>query len=191
MRTPERWNAVIRPLFIESCFPPRIQKDLEAGYGFTVPEVDFKSGQSLYLWGAVGGGKTLLACELLAREAGRLYLNNESTQGLEFISVPKLLQDIKSTFNVEAGGATDQQIIDRYGKMKMLVMDDIGVFAKPSDWVLNTLYLIINARYEQQHPTIFTSNVDLNGLAELLDDRIPSRIQRMGRVLQKTRWDKN
>ena len=43
----------------------------------------------------------------------------------------------------------------------LLVLDDLGA-EKTSEWVEETLNLIVNSRYSERRPTIFTSNYDDN-----------------------------
>jgi len=45
----------------------------------------------------------------------------------------------------------------------VLVLDDIGQ-EKPSEWVKERLYIIINERYQLGKKTILTSNVSLQKL---------------------------
>lgn len=54
----------------------------------------------------------------------------------------------------------------------MLVIDDLGT-AKASPWAQQTLYEILNGRYERRLPTILTLNTAAPGL--VLDERITSR----------------
>ena len=64
------------------------------------------------------------------------------------------------------------EIINKYSLVDWLVLDDLGI-EKTSDWSFQTLYLIINQRYEKLKPVIFTSNLSLEELAgQLGDDRL-------------------
>ena len=42
---------------------------------------------------------------------------------------------------------------------ELLVLDDLGA-ERTTDWVDETLNLIVNTRYSERRPTIFTSNYD-------------------------------
>ena len=57
----------------------------------------------------------------------------------------------------------------------ILFLDDIGA-EKPSDWVMETFYLIINKRYNEKLPIVFTSNLSIEQLAQTISDRIASRV---------------
>ena len=66
----------------------------------------------------------------------------------------------------------EEKIMDFKG---LLFIDDIGA-EKMTEWVAETFYLILNYRYNEMLPTIFTSNLSPSELAERIGDRIVSRI---------------
>ncbi len=71
----------------------------------------------------------------------------------------------------------------------ILILDDIGA-ERSSEWTRERLYLILNKRYEYMLPVIFTSNCDLDLLAEQVGDRITSRIKGMTILLKVDGEDK-
>jgi DNA replication protein DnaC len=187
MRTVEEWTNKIYPQRIKR-LTPRIQRDLQK---ISFPENLPETIESTFIFGKVGSGKTLRAIFLMLEEEKRQWLSMEMVAGLYmgieeacvFISVPELLNEIKSGF--DSAGRTERDIINFYSSVYFLVLDDLGV-EKVSDWVLQTLYLIINRRYEHMKKTIITSNCTLEELATRLnDDRIPSRIERMCKLEEK------
>jgi DNA replication protein DnaC len=85
---------------------------------------------------------------------------------------------------------------------ELLVLDELGA-QKPTAWVSDTLYLVMNGRYTRRLPTIFTSNYRLSDVAdnvtsldkmpagsprEALSSRIPallvSRLYEMARPIE-------
>lgn len=103
-----------------------------------------------------------------------------------FVSVPDLLMELRQSFQADAP-ESEYDIIQKYRQQTGVILDDFGA-EKTSQWVLQAMYLIINHRYEYLQPTIFTSNLNLDQLADALnDDRIPSRIARMASV-QYIHW---
>ncbi|MBK8303154.1 MAG: hypothetical protein IPK98_07070 [Chloracidobacterium sp.] len=72
---------------------------------------------------------------------------------------------------------------------EILVLDELGA-SKPTDWVRDTLYHIINSRYNQNKTTIFTTNfldTRVDPTMDILEDRvgvsIRSRIHQMCRTI--------
>jgi len=63
-------------------------------------------------------------------------------------------------------------------KVELLVLDDMGV-RNATEAFMGEIYDIIDLRASELLATIFTSNVPLDKLAEMLDERISSRIEGM------------
>lgn len=171
-------------------FPPRIVHILgELEFDINLDEKDITDRLGLYLYGRVGAGKTIYAASVLMELKRRSFMSSHSDyiKGL-FIKVTKLLEDLRASFNAD-NAITSQTIIDQCIDTDVLILDDIGS-QKVTDWVRNTLYLIIDSRYENLKTTIFTSNGSLNELADQYEDnRIPSRIEAMCRIKHFTNKD--
>ncbi len=146
----------------------------------------------LYIVGPCGTGKThylsaLMREKILSTHGNRsyhltyYYNRPESSDYPRFISIPDLLLKIRSTFSDDS--TTEEEIIERYSNIGILMLDDIGS-EKPTEWVLQTLYLIIDHRYRELKETYITSNLSLDQLAARLSDRIASRIAGMCKVLK-------
>jgi len=179
----------------DDCNIPPIHRDvLQSGLPFE--SIDERGGAlkqsidavkdrrgSMYLWGQVGSGKTLLACSALygatlthaRRIEKREWYNCPISPSHRFSSVPHLLQQIRKTYS---GDGNADAIIDRHSYAKLLVMDDIGA-ESPTEWVRDILYQIVDTRYCNRLPTIFTSNLPLAKLESRLSDRIADRIVEM------------
>jgi DNA replication protein DnaC len=136
------------------------------------------STNGLFLSGARGTGKTHLACAIVKKEIleSENYTSDIDKMPL-FISIPDLLLEIRHSF--KEGSETDEQdIINKYSSIDLLVLDDLGI-EKTSEWSIQTLYTIIDRRYRDMKRTIITSNLTLKEIADKLDDRISSRIAGM------------
>jgi DNA replication protein DnaC len=95
-----------------------------------------------------------------------------------------MLAEIKDTYNNK--GKTESEVMKKYLDVPFLVIDDF-LTTRPTDWVMDVLYYLINHRYEYLLTTVITSNYTLEELEELLNDqRITSRIDRMCEVVEKT-----
>lgn len=126
----------------------------------------YKPGETkkgLYLFGQAGSGKTHLAASI----GNRLVQND-----VRFTTAPEFLLDIKRTFNI---GVSSDRLLDALSQAELLILDDLGS-EKPTEWVQEILFVLIDRRYVNELPTIYTSNLSLDQLKERLPYKIASRI---------------
>lgn len=79
------------------------------------------------------------------------------------------------TAALRPSGKDPEGTLNRYRTADLLLIDDLGA-AKHSEWVEETTYRLINGRYEDMRPSIFTTNLPLPQLRDGLGDRIASRL---------------
>lgn len=127
--------------------------------------------QGLRLWGNYGCGKTHLAAAIV----NNLLAKNVPCM---FVVVPELLDYIRQGVKDETKAKTAVQLIDMAKNIDVLVLDDLGA-EKPSEWVKEQLFILINSRYEKQLTTIVTTNYSSTRLIEQLGQRIISRLLEM------------
>jgi DNA replication protein DnaC len=72
--------------------------------------------------------------------------------------------------------------LDLLATVDLLHLDDLGAEYR-TDWTIEQLYSVINARYQDQRAVVVTSNPDPDQLARELGDRIVSRLEGMCDVL--------
>jgi len=178
MRNEKSWEKRILPILIKQ-FTPRMQE--------VINNINFndklEKEENLYIHGKLKTGKTIYAAFLLLEFEKKVYLEDLNKQSL-FILTSELLNQIRNSFHNENIIGQDG-IIEKYKKISFLVLDDFGAF-RPTDWVLEILFLLINYRYEYQLPTIFTSNNTLDETSTIFgDNRITSRIERMCKIVKK------
>ncbi|HET8537388.1 MAG TPA: ATP-binding protein [Solirubrobacteraceae bacterium] len=127
-------------------------------------------GRGLWLYGDVGTGKTTLAMLVskTALEAGR---------SVAIYSLPRLLAEIRDTYE-EGSRHSYTDLLDRLAEVDLLHIDDVGT-EKTSPWVLEQLYAIVNARYEEQRSIVLTTNLDREELCEQINPRTVSRLEEM------------
>jgi DNA replication protein DnaC len=123
--------------------------------------------KGLCLIGAPGIGKTHIAVSVL-----RKLVAEKQVRGL-FYDVRDLLRVIRSTYNPVVRTA-EMDILRPVMTAELLVLDDLGA-EKPSEWVEETMNLIVNTRYNERRPTIFTTNyIDLPDEGEV--DSLKARV---------------
>jgi DNA replication protein DnaC len=70
------------------------------------------------------------------------------------------------------------RLVDDLSRVDLLHLDDLGA-ERATDWVLEQLYAIVNARYEEQRSLVITTNLDPAQLREQITERTVSRLIEM------------
>jgi DNA replication protein DnaC len=107
--------------------------------------------KGLLFFGDAGVGKTHLAVALM-REA----ILQKGARAV-FYEVREMLKLVRDTY----GGSTDASELDILRPVleaDLLILDDLGA-EKKSEWVDETLGLVINTRYSQRRLTVLTTNL--------------------------------
>jgi DNA replication protein DnaC len=137
----------------------------------------------LFIFGERGVGKTHLMAALMKNDILNTPAGNYQVAELDdfplMIGVPELLHLMRAEINT----GVPEVKLNEYSKVSVLYLDDLGV-EKCSEWVLQTLYLLIDRRYSAMLKTVISSNLDLNKISNRLSDRISSRIAGMCKVLK-------
>jgi DNA replication protein DnaC len=127
------------------------------------------AGRGLWFMGQVGTGKTTLA--MLVSKAAL-----ESGRSVAIYSLPRLLNEIRDTHRAERSHV---DLLGRLTAVDLLHIDDVGA-ERTTDWVLEELYSIVNARYEDERSMVITTNiVDHEALCEQIAERTVSRLTEM------------
>jgi DNA replication protein DnaC len=160
-----------------------------------VEEYDPRAGTGLLIIGNIGTGKTHLAVGIVKE-----LILNRGIPGL-FYDYRELLKEIQNSYNA-AVQTTELDVLRPVFETDVLVLDELGA-VKPTEWVWDTVSLILNTRYNNNRTTIITTNFEdqpagaTNGSlsaaraasrAETLGDRIGermrSRLHEMCRVIK-------
>lgn len=127
-----------------------------------------QDGLGLYFYSKTkGSGKTRMAASLAHKF---LY-----TYIVKFATSSKILTEIKRTYD-KSSEQSESDLLDALVTADILFIDDFGN-EKPTGWVNDKLYHIVNERYINKKLTFFTSNSSIEDLD--YDDRIKSRVQGM------------
>ena len=127
------------------------------------------AGRGLWFMGPPGTGKTTLAMLVskAALDAGR---------SVAIYSLPRLLNEIRETFRAER---SHTGLLHKLTTVDLLHVDDVGA-ERSNEWVLEELYSIVNARYEDERSIVITTNIlDRDELREQINPRTVSRLTEM------------
>lgn len=138
-------------------------------------------GIGIYLFGSKGAGKS----HLTACMANELMNNYYSVLYTSFSEISKY---IRSTFNKTT--ETEYDFLERLSSIDFLFIDDFGtelVTKNDQDlWLQEKVFEVINKRYNNNKPIIFTSNYSLRQLYEErgIADKTIDRINEMCEIMK-------
>jgi DNA replication protein DnaC len=98
----------------------------------------------------MGVGKTHLAVGIL-----QALILEKGVAGL-FCDYRELLKRIQESYNPSVA-TSELQILAPVFEAEVLVLDELGA-QKPTDWVWDTVALILNTRYNDKRTTLITTN---------------------------------
>lgn len=142
-----------------------------------------KDNIGLLIYGGVGSGKTYLTCAIV-NGIIETYLYD-----CKMMNFSQILNDLqKGGFELDRN-----EYIDNLTRKTLLVLDDFGI-ERNTEYALEQIYNIINARYQKQKPTIITTNIDYKTIeteqTDLMQSRIYSRLMEMCVPLKVTGNDR-
>ena len=112
-----------------------------------------RDGRGTYLWGLPGRGKTYAA-------AAAVRMAVMAGWGARLVTAKALLDAVKAEWD---GG--EKGTIHRAERYRLLALDDLGV-ERPTEWAMETITGLIDARVASGLPTIVTSNFSLGELRD-------------------------
>ena len=147
--------------------------------------------------GSIGVGKTHLAVGIIKELV--------TSKGIPclFYDYRELLKQIQNSYNASVN-ATELEVLRPVFEAEVLVLDELGA-VKPTEWVWDTVSLILNTRYNDNRTTIITTNYpddqprESNGnsefaraqrsargetLGDRIGERMRSRLHEMCRIVK-------
>lgn len=132
------------------------------------PAVD----RGLLFMGPAGVGKTHLAVAIIKKLTEKGFAS-------VFCEFGALLKQIQDSYN-PVSKSSELRVLAPIYESDVIVLDELGA-SIPTDWVRDTMYQIINKRYNDNKLTIFTTNYLDKGseLEERITYRLRSRLYEM------------
>jgi len=142
---------------------PGLQEAFEAAKATATGDIRW-----LTLLCKVDRGKTHLAVAICRDRLAR-------GEPAKYAYVPLLLDELRAGYNDDSYQARMQQFLD----VSLLVLDDLGLNKKPSDWAMEKLTTIIDYRDINGKDLVVTMNCPINAIPGDEEGRIGSRLQRV------------
>lgn len=140
---------------------------MEKAYAKVLQFIKTSQGM-LVLAGPRGTGKTHLGL-MIAEERVMAKL------GVLYSKVPRLLMNLRTSLSAQAPNLGYQELFDRWVNIPCAVLDDLGQ-ERDSDWVQESLMLLLDMRYEARTATVITTNLDSHGIRERYGSALYDRL---------------
>ena len=133
-------------------------------------------GKNVYIYSnGSGNGKTSWALRIVQNYFEEIWPDAVLECKALFISVPRLLQALKSSINSKTDLDYVNTIKANITTADIVIWDDIGS-KDATVFEAENLYVLLEMRINTGKANIFTSNLNYNELHEALGDRLSSRI---------------
>lgn len=137
--------------------------------GNQVEALNYAFDRNLIIVGSVGTGKTMVASHL-----GMKAIEQHKT--VRYLYASDIATRVKDTWGSKV--ISEREVIDDLIACDLLILDEIGR-CEYNEWI----FKVLDGRYMEQRPTIFTGNIDVKELPKILGDAIASRLRTNVKVI--------
>lgn len=140
---------------------------------------NFPNVNNMLMLGSVGTGKTLLACSIIE--------NLIDKHECWIRKAVDIFRDIKETYSND-NNLTEARVIKRLTKLPLLIIDEVGMqFNSEMEKLL--IFDIIDGRYQNMLPTVLISNLDVDGITNVIGARCMDRLRDGGGSVIAFDWE--
>lgn len=166
-------------------------------YGCVRAMYDYHPKQgSMYLEGAPGSGKTLLACaklndllseprvyqrvnDPLVHHPGHTRVRITGGYSVAMLGEDDLYESVRASNRPGLSGGVDEDVMGHASRVQILCIDDLGAVENMKEWHRDVMQRLVNLRYRDKRPMLVTSNKGLEQLVPKYGARTVSRLVEM------------
>ena len=166
--------------FVVTTNEQRVALEFAIRYAKQFEEVR-RSGRSALFIGLPGTGKTHLACGI------GMHVIEHFGADVLFITVQRAIRSVKDTWT-KGAAQSETEAVATLVSPDLLILDEVGV-QNGTDFERNTLFDVINERYERRKPTLYLSNLPKDEVATYLGARVMDRVREDGGKVVPFTWE--
>ncbi|MGN0966744.1 MAG: DnaA ATPase domain-containing protein [Candidatus Coprovivens sp.] len=134
-----------------------------------------ENGDSLYIYSEnTGNGKTTWSSKIMNQYIRKVVAKSDLEHEVLYLNVSLFVEAMRNQYSEYSDDIA--RLREDAMNCKLLILDDIGA-ERPSEYVCERLYDLINHRYTNMLSTIYTSNLTPFELGDRLGSRIESRVR--------------
>jgi DNA replication protein DnaC len=134
-----------------------------------------ENGDSLYIYSEnTGNGKTTWSSKIMNQYIRKVVAKSDLEHEVLYLNVSLFVEAMRNQYTEYSEDIA--RLREDAMNCKLLILDDIGA-ERPSEYVCERLYDLINHRYTNMLSTIYTSNLTPFELGDRLGSRIESRVR--------------